>query len=172
MTDAGTHRLVATLHELLKAVRLLKQGPAPHSTVTPVGTAGVLSEIRRREASGTCHAKELAAENLLDPSTVSRAVAGLVRAGLVARAADPADGRASTLRLTEQGNTVLDDVHGYYENRLAEALRHWSPVEIENFTAALHRFVGDLITSAPASAPASDSAGELSTPTSRLEAAR
>ena len=164
MIDAGTSRLVATLQELLKAVRLWKQHPAPHSATTPVGTVGVLSAIRRHEAIGNCHVKELAAEHALDPSTISRAVAGLVRAGLVARAADPADGRASTLRLTARGNTVLDDVHGHYEQRLAEALRDWSPAEIEDFTAALHRFAGDLIAASAAGAP--------STSTSHLEAAQ
>ncbi|MEU4557563.1 MarR family transcriptional regulator [Actinoplanes sp. NPDC023936] len=135
--------LVAALHELLKAVRLLKQ-----SSVAPVGTVGVLAAIRRREPSG-CHMKDLATEHALDPSTISRTIAALVRDGLVARAADPTDGRASTLRLTDRGQAELDDVYAHYDSRLADALSEWSPEEIATFAASLQRFAHDLINHTP-----------------------
>ncbi|GAA2693841.1 MULTISPECIES: MarR family winged helix-turn-helix transcriptional regulator [Actinoplanes] len=147
MTHPGgteRHQLLATMHEVIKAVRLLKQDRPPTLAAVPVGTVGVLSEIRARETTG-CHAKELAADNALDPSTISRAVAALVRTGLVARSADPADGRASTLHLTDQGRDVLDAAQAHYETRFAAALRDWSPQEITDFTAALQRFARDLI---------------------------
>ncbi|WP_052721058.1 MarR family winged helix-turn-helix transcriptional regulator [Actinoplanes rectilineatus] len=134
--------LMGAMHEVLKAFRLVKQRPAPIADGLPVGSLGVLAAIRKREH---CHMKELAVEHALDPSTISRAVAGLVRAGLVARVADPADGRASTLHLTEQGNTVLDGTHAHYEQRLAAALHDWTPDEIAAFTASLNRFAHDLI---------------------------
>ncbi|WP_433827660.1 MarR family winged helix-turn-helix transcriptional regulator [Actinoplanes sp. CA-015351] len=137
--DSGSHRLVAALQELLKAVRLLKQ-----SSVTPVGTVGVLTAIRRSEPLG-CHMKDLAAEHALDPSTISRTIGALVRSGLVARAADPDDGRASTLRLTSDGNTTLDEVIAHYDKRLASALSEWSPEEIAAFAASVQRFAQDLI---------------------------
>ncbi|GIF11307.1 MarR family winged helix-turn-helix transcriptional regulator [Actinoplanes teichomyceticus] len=147
MTPSGgtdRHRLLATMHEVIKAVRLLKQDRPPTCTGVPVGTVGVLSEIRARETTG-CHAKELAAGNALDPSTISRAVAALVRAGLVVRSADPADGRASTLHLTDQGRNVLDAAQAHYQARFAAALHDWSPEEINAFTASLQRFARDLI---------------------------
>ncbi|WP_229067614.1 MarR family winged helix-turn-helix transcriptional regulator [Actinoplanes sp. DH11] len=129
--------LVAGLHELLKAVRLLKQ-----SSAAPVSTTGVLAAIRRNEA---CHMKDLAAEHALDPSTISRTIAALVRDGLVARTADPADGRASMLRLTDRGRTELDAVYAHYDSRLADALARWSQEEIDTFAASLQRFAADLI---------------------------
>jgi len=147
MTHPGgtaRHELLATVHEVLKAIRLLKQDRPPACTAVPVGTVGVLAEIRSRESAG-CHAKELAVEHGLDPSTISRSVAALVRAGLVARSADPADGRASTLRLTEPGRKVLDAAQAHYETRFAAALRDWNPQEISDFAAALQRFARDLI---------------------------
>jgi DNA-binding MarR family transcriptional regulator len=135
--------MVAALHELLKAVRLMKQ-----SSLAPVGTVGVLTAIRRSEPLG-CHMKDLAAEHALDPSTISRTIAALVRDGLVAKAADPADGRASTLRLTGEGNAALDRVHAHYDSRLADALAGWTPEEIATFAASLQRFAHDLINHTP-----------------------
>jgi DNA-binding MarR family transcriptional regulator len=131
--------LMEAFHDLLKAVRLLKQR---QHTIAPLG---LLAAIRRHEPAGSCHMKELAAEHALDPSTVSRAVATLVRDGLVIRAADPVDGRASTLRLTDRGNTVLDGVRGHYEERISAALQDWTPEEITTLTTSLNRFADDLI---------------------------
>lgn len=133
------HGLMEAFHDLLKAVRLLKQG---QPTIAPLG---LLAAIRRREPTGTCHIKELATDHALDPSTVSRTVAGLVRDGLVARTADPTDGRASTLRLTERGNTVLDEVRAHYEEQITAALHDWTPEEIATLTTSLHRFAHALI---------------------------
>jgi len=133
------HGLMEAFHDLLKAVRLLKQR---QPTIAPLG---VLAAIRRREPDGNCHIKELATDHALDPSTVSRTVASLVREGLVARTADPADGRASTLRLTDEGNTVLDEVRAHYEDRITAALHDWTPEEIAVLTASLSRFAHDLI---------------------------
>ncbi|MEV6306058.1 MarR family transcriptional regulator [Actinoplanes sp. NPDC051861] len=139
------HPLVAAMHEVLKAIRLLKQNRVGQPATVPVGSVGVLAAIHNRGRAGPCHVKDLAAEHALDPSTISRTVAALVRAGLVTRSADPDDGRASTLHLTDRGRSVLDSVQQQYQDRLTDALRHWSPDEIAEFTAALHRFARDLI---------------------------
>ncbi|MFC7530310.1 MarR family winged helix-turn-helix transcriptional regulator [Actinoplanes sp. GCM10030250] len=142
---AEPHPLTMAMHEVLKAVRLLKQNRAGHPAVVPVGTVGVLAAIRNRERAGPCHVKDLANDHALDPSTISRTVAALVRAGLVARSADPDDGRAITLHLTHDGCSVLDSVQQHYQDRLTTALHNWSPEEIAEFAAALHRFARDLI---------------------------
>ncbi|MEU8657880.1 MarR family winged helix-turn-helix transcriptional regulator [Actinoplanes philippinensis] len=131
--------LMDAFHDLLKAIRLLKQ---QQPTIAPLG---MLAAISRHEPAGSCHMKELAAEHALDPSTVSRAVAGLVRDGLVLRVADPTDGRASTLQLTDRGATVLDEVRSHYERQITAALRDWTPEEITTLTTSLNRFANDLI---------------------------
>ncbi|MEV6845068.1 hypothetical protein, partial [Actinoplanes sp. NPDC051411] len=64
--DAATAELGARLHDLLKAIRRMKQR-------RPAGLVGMLVEVDR--LAGGCHARELAAQAALDPSTVSRAVA-------------------------------------------------------------------------------------------------
>ena len=136
------HPLTAAMQEMLKAIRVLKQNRSRHSPGVPVGSVGVLAAINHRER-GPCHVKDLATEHALDPSTISRTVAALVRAGLVTRSADPDDGRASTLHLTDHGRSVLDSVQQHYHDRLTAALQDWSPAEIAEFTAALHRFARD-----------------------------
>src|SRR5687767_2537569 len=110
--DAGTaarHELLTNVRDLLKAVRLVKSAlPARHETV-PTGALGVLATINAfgGEPVGGCHLKDLAVRCALDPSTVSRAVAALVRSRLVARTADPRDGRASVLTVTPDGRHAL-----------------------------------------------------------------
>ncbi|MFI7543151.1 MarR family winged helix-turn-helix transcriptional regulator [Actinoplanes sp. NPDC049599] len=148
--DAGTaarHQLLADVRELLKAVRVFKSElPARHETVA-TGTIGVLATIDAigGEPVGGCHLKDLAVRCALDPSTVSRAVAALVRSGLVARTADPADGRASVLAVTEQGRQALDDFTRLADERLADALREWRPEDIAVLSALLRRFSADLM---------------------------
>jgi len=142
-TSAATEALRDNLRELMKAVRLLKQQPEASSV--PAGLMGVLSTISTTDGS-CCHVKDLAARTALDPSTVSRAVAALVRSGLVRRDADPSDGRASMLELTEQGQAALDDAYRRYDTLITEALAGWSPAEIAAFSTMLRRFAGDVLT--------------------------
>jgi DNA-binding MarR family transcriptional regulator len=145
---AAHHELLTNVRDLLKAVRLFKSDlPARHETV-PTGTLGVLATINAigGEPVGGCHLKDLAARCALDPSTVSRAVAALVRSGLVARTADPRDGRASVLTVTPSGQHTLDEFNRLADERLADALRDWSPEDIAVLSALLQRFATDLLT--------------------------
>jgi DNA-binding MarR family transcriptional regulator len=147
--DVGTEarqELLDAIRELLKAVRRVKNDlPAVHGDV-PVGTIGVLAAIDAfgGEPIGGCHLKDLAARCALDPSTVSRVVAGLVRSGLVSRSADPADGRASVLAVTPHGQQTLDTVNRWAGEHLAGALRGWRPEDVATFSALLQRFTTDL----------------------------
>jgi DNA-binding MarR family transcriptional regulator len=144
-TGAARHELLSQVRDVLKAVRLFKQQAPPHRTV-PSGTIAVLAGIDRiGTGSAECHVKDLAVCCALDPSTVSRAVAALVREGLVRRAADPADGRASTLTLTPHGRAALDETNDWYERHLAAALKDWSTEDVAAFTAFLGRFADDLM---------------------------
>jgi DNA-binding MarR family transcriptional regulator len=62
----------------------------------------------------------------LDLSTVSRHLAALEGAGLVARDPDPADGRACLLRATEHGEVILDRLRAARRERIQAALADWS----------------------------------------------
>jgi len=150
MVDDAVARqeLIAQMRDLLKAVRLFKNDMPTGHTAVPAGTLGVLATISHIAAQPDhgCHLKDLAALSALDPSTVSRSVAALVRAGLVERTADPADGRASVLDLTALGRQTLAEVNGWADRSLADALREWHPEDVAVLAALLRRFTTDLLT--------------------------
>ncbi|MGH8963520.1 MAG: MarR family winged helix-turn-helix transcriptional regulator [Jatrophihabitantaceae bacterium] len=78
-----------------------------------------------------------------DPSTVSRQVAALVRDGLVERRADPEDGRACLLVLTDKAADVLkrhDQIrHQHFDRMLAG----WNERDLRRFSTLLTRFTED-----------------------------
>ena len=65
---------------------------------------------------------DLAARHRLATNTVSNLVQQLVTAGLVERTPDPADRRAVTVRLTDDGSARLRDWAAAHERRLSAAL--------------------------------------------------
>jgi len=148
MADTGDarHELLSRLQDVMKAVRLFKNQLPPLPASVPAGAFSVLATIDTVASDEGCHSKELAARCALDPSTISRAVAHLVRSGLVQRTADPVDGRASVLAMTPHGREVLGEFFGWYESRLSDALAAWSVQDLHTLSALLQRFSDDLIT--------------------------
>jgi DNA-binding MarR family transcriptional regulator len=142
---AARRELLARLRDVLKAVRLFKNHQPPRHTAGLSGALGVLATIEDIGSTTGCHSKDLAAQCALDPSTISRAVTALVRAGLVRRAADQNDGRASVLALTPHGRAVLADITSRYDERLADALRDWTVDDLNALASMLQRFSDDLV---------------------------
>jgi DNA-binding MarR family transcriptional regulator len=131
------------LSELMKVLRVLKQRRHP---VLPSGTVGLLQAIER---SGGRHLKEVAALCALDQSTTSRSVSAAERAGLVRRVADPSDGRASLLELTDAGRATLAEAVTWYDALLADALHDWTDADRDQFAGHLRRFTHALHANAP-----------------------
>ena len=77
---------------------------------------------------GPLRVTDLAEVKQADPSTISRQVAQLVKAGLARRAADPVDGRASRLEITAAGLSACEQMHAARHAVLSQALADW-PVE-------------------------------------------
>jgi DNA-binding MarR family transcriptional regulator len=92
---------------------------------------------------GPSRASALAEAVFSDPSTVSRQVATLVKDGLVERRADPEDGRASVLAVTEAGARLLAERRAQRNVLLAGLFTDWSPQEWTQFIEYFERFVGD-----------------------------
>lgn len=126
------------LHDLLRVVRLLKHQRSAERPAIPPGLVGLLGQIDRMPSG--CHARELAIQSSLDPSTISRAVAALVTGGLVAREPDPHDGRASVLVVTDKGRQAIAEALEWYLGALGQALADWTPDEIATFGHGLARF--------------------------------
>ncbi|GIF18914.1 MarR family transcriptional regulator [Paractinoplanes tereljensis] len=106
---------------------------------------------------GPMRVTDLAEVKQADPSTVSRQTAQLVKAGLARREADPEDGRASRLAITEAGLDACRQLHDAREDMLAEALSSWPTERVEAFIELFTEFntaVETHLRSAPAATPA------------------
>jgi DNA-binding MarR family transcriptional regulator len=75
----------------------------------------------------------------LDPSTITRQVQAMEKAGLVHRAQDAEDRRASILDLTEEGKVVLAHTRAYRRQRLEAVLTDWSDGEREELGVLLEK---------------------------------
>jgi DNA-binding MarR family transcriptional regulator len=87
---------------------------------------------------GPMRSSDLAAAACVDPSTISRQVAQLVKHGLVERQADPVDGRASLLVATEPGNAVYARVRRVRERAFARMVEGWSTTDVRRLATLLH----------------------------------
>ncbi|GAA2063107.1 MarR family winged helix-turn-helix transcriptional regulator [Williamsia deligens] len=84
---------------------------------------------------------ELAEHLYADPSTVSRHIASLVRLGYVRREADPRDGRATILVLTESGRTQVEAVRRHRMNAVDVMLEDFTTEEIAQLSGLMGRVV-------------------------------
>ena len=106
--------------------------------------------LKTLDALGPCRSSTLAAAVHSDPSTVSRQVAALVRDGLVERRADPDDGRASVLALTDLGLKLLEEQRRRIGLALARVIRQWEAEDVGTFVELLERFAADHEANLPA----------------------
>jgi DNA-binding MarR family transcriptional regulator len=89
---------------------------------------------------GPMRVTDLAEVKQADPSTVSRQAAQLVKAGLARREADPADGRASRLAITEAGTDACHRLHEARHALLSRALGDWPPERVDAFAGLFAEF--------------------------------
>ena len=136
-------QLIRVMHVLKAQMAGAGQGPearerAAHVLLFPLTRLGPL---RQGALAELVHA---------DPSTVSRHVTLLVDRGLVRRAADASDGRASRLVVTPAGEAVLEQMRRERDGILAQVTAGWTTDELATFSTLLHRFVHDLTDHLPA----------------------
>lgn len=89
---------------------------------------------------GPSRVTALAAAVHSDPSTVSRQAAHVVGLGLVERRADPGDGRASLLAITDAGADLLEHARHRRDERVAAIIESWPVAEREQFADLIDRF--------------------------------
>ena len=99
--------------------------------------------LSRLAAQGDLRSSDLAAQACVDASVVSRQVQLLLAQGFIKRVADPKDGRASLLHLTQKGATFLRQNQEIQEKFFAGVMHDWSEKEREQFSILLERFVND-----------------------------
>ena len=99
--------------------------------------------IFRLLADGPMRSGTLAEVMLSDASTISRQVAGLVKRGLIERRADPDDGRASMLVVTDSGHALAEQLRRRRSEILAHIVADWEPADRDQLATLLRRFVDD-----------------------------
>jgi DNA-binding MarR family transcriptional regulator len=87
---------------------------------------------------------DLAAKVGLDASTVSRQIKQLEDKGIVERTPDPADGRASLVRLTETGRQTMQAGFRRRFERIKTVLEPWSQRDRDLLRKLLTRLAADL----------------------------
>ncbi|MQS09519.1 MarR family winged helix-turn-helix transcriptional regulator [Streptomyces alkaliphilus] len=134
LLDALQHE-VAVFARRAEQTRLGGLGPARNS----MDRAAYLL-LSKLDQEGPTGVKALASGMGIDSSTVTRQVAPLVDAGLVTRSADPADGRAVVLRLSQRGGERLEEVRRSRCKLMSLLTDGWSEEEQETFRVLLARF--------------------------------
>jgi DNA-binding MarR family transcriptional regulator len=133
----GTSRLA---EELTRFVRLGARAKGMLNTSDLGAEFSALMLLFPLRHLGPMRVTDLAEVKQADPSTISRQVAQLVKAGLARREADPVDGRASRLAVTDTGLTACQQLHEARHALLSEALSDWPPERITAFADLFTEF--------------------------------
>ncbi|MBB3085168.1 MarR family winged helix-turn-helix transcriptional regulator [Geodermatophilus sabuli] len=104
------------------------------------------------QQDGEQRCSALAARAGVDVSVASRQLAVLERSGYVARRADPDDGRASLMYLTEAGAAALAGTRALRAEWAQTALAGWDESDARRLSDLLERLATDLDASAAAGA--------------------
>lgn len=108
--------------------------------VHPELEAAAYGLMLRLEDSGAQRATDLAAYFGVGKATMSRQLRALEALGLIARAPDPADGRASLVQLTEEGRARFTVVRRARRQRYVWQLSTWDRGEVTELARLLHQF--------------------------------
>jgi DNA-binding MarR family transcriptional regulator len=128
--EAAT-RLRAAIGKLSRRLRSTAAGRA--AGLTPTGTSLLLSVERQ----GPIRLSELGASEGINPTMLSRVVAGMVDEGLLARTSDEGDRRAAWVKATRTGRLVAQRMRRERTQALNEAVSALDEREQELILSAL-----------------------------------
>jgi len=132
-TELDTTRLASELRMVLG--QLIRRLRAEHRFSLSQG-----SVLGRLDREGTKSIGDLAVAERVRPQSMTQTISDLEGEGLIARRADPADGRRILVELTEQGHQTLQADRRQREGWLAHAIAEdLSPQEQRVLTQALGR---------------------------------
>lgn len=144
-TTTDGEALVGPLSE--QVARLTRASHAMRVQLSARGHDGIdwaaYSLLFQLVKAGPLRSSALAEAACVDPSTISRQVGELVRAGLVHRVPDPDDGRASLLEATARGHAVHAAKHERRLRTFARIVDGWPAADVEALTRLLARFNDD-----------------------------
>lgn len=129
------------MHRIVRQVQRRKAALAADPVAAEWAAHHMLEQI---STTGPMRAAYLAECTGIDPSTVSRHVASLVRDGLVERQPDPMDGRASLLACTPAGEVVVERQRSRRLSSMHSMLSDFSPDELAALGSLLPRLAASM----------------------------
>ena len=141
--------ILDALDEALVGLRRAQQRPGYRRRLlggvageVELGSLRLLRAVQRVDGDPTIG--KVAEVLVIDPSTASRVVERAVAAGFLERRACAEDRRRSRLRLTVDGNRVLDDVNRRRREVLAQMTSAWDTNDIHHLVALLQSLITEL----------------------------
>ncbi len=123
-------------HMLAAARRTFKEAACVvHPSLQPLGFTVMMTLYQ----AGECQQGTVAETLQVDKALLSRTVSQLEGLGLVCRRADPSDGRAQLLDLTEEGRTRFESSHSAKRDRLRNRLKGWNHAEVQQLADLLNK---------------------------------
>jgi DNA-binding MarR family transcriptional regulator len=141
---ASTVDLLSALRDLFTCTRKMR------SWISDAGPMTVLAVVAEH---GETRVSALAAALMMDVSTVSRALTGLCRDGLVQWRPDEKDLRSHLVSATPAGLERLATRRAEVIDQLADRLQDWPESDVVTLRLLLHRFVSRVLCERPAAAP-------------------
>lgn len=139
--DGAVERIEQQLTMLLRRVQSIHISTSSGEIELDRSAYGILCRLADE---GPQRLGALASAFGLDPSTITRQVQALEKAGLVQRRIDEVDRRASILDLSTGGREVLGRTRAYRRGRLEEVLADW-PTSDRNELARLLTKINDSV---------------------------
>jgi len=160
--DHHVDTIAEALHRLFRQISRRKAALATDPQHTEWAAHQLLEQISGNESVRAVYLAECLAA---DPSTISRHVAALVKAGLVERRPDPEDGRASLLACTAAGQHLVERHRAQRRDALRTLLSEFSADELSALSNLLPRFAA-CIEEQPAGPPSPNSPEHTAPPAS------
>lgn len=141
MTADRAHSLLLLEQEvgaLIKRVRwvIAERAEAVHPEL-PAASYLLLAHVAEH---GPIRASLLVERFQIDKGAVSRQLHHLIELGLLDKVADPADGRAHLVSVTDEARRRLEEVTAMRRRWLDERLGDWTAEELERFATNLARY--------------------------------
>jgi DNA-binding MarR family transcriptional regulator len=131
--DPDAHEVAAALRVSIGLLRRRLRQVQPDGELTLPET----SALARLDRGGPATPGALAKLEQISPQSMGATLGALEARGLVARCADPGDGRRAVISLTEAGRRVLQDKRNARTQQLAQALSaRFTPAELRQLMVA------------------------------------
>lgn len=143
MTPEEVEPLADEIGNYLVRLQRVRDRTIAHAKATDGIDPAAYACLFRLINDGPMRSGALAEAMYSDPSTVSRQVAQLVDRGHVERRADPTDGRASVLAVTDSGRAAAGRIRALRNEKLGWLLADWPLQDLQEFARLMDRFVSD-----------------------------